>query len=136
MARTTSGKVQGILGNDYDDETPLEPYVDSANSLTTDVSECAIDRGVTLSAAKLELIERWLSAYFYTRMDPIYQSKSTAGASAGFVQDTTATPERYKAGAIALDPSGCLKSLLLGARARIHWLGKPVSEQTDYVDRD
>ena len=99
------------------------------------VVTCATARGFTHTIAELELIERWLAAHLYTKNDPILQSKSTQGASGQFVQGED-PPERYKAGALMVDSSGCLKTILAGNRAKAVWLGKKKSAQIDYVDRD
>lgn len=141
MARTTPTAVQAVLaaGQDYDvDAAPdLTPYIDAANATTSRVSECASMKGIGLSASELEIIERWLSAYYYTRSDPIYQSKTTGGQSASFVADSQASTERYKAGAMAVDASGCVKAILNGVgRPRAVWLGKTQSEQTSWTDRN
>lgn len=141
MARTTSAAVQLVLapGEDYDaDGAPsLTPFIDSASVIVTRVATCASQKGITLSTEELEIIERWLTAYLYTRSDPIYQSKSTGGQSASFVADSQQTPERYKAGAIGCDVSGCLQAILNGVpRARAVWLGKIESEQLSYDERN
>jgi len=139
MYRATPAAVKEVLaaGRDYDtDNMPnLAPYIRAANLIVDRVKTCASTRGKALTAAELTEIETWLAAFFYTRSDPIYQNKSTAGGGAGFVSDPV-DPERYRAGAIALDHSGCLVSLLKNQRATAFWLGKPPSDQIAYVDRD
>lgn len=63
MARTTSNAVSGII--EVDANISLDPFIEVANDL---VSSCCGD--VTgYDATKLELIERWLSAHFYTVRD-------------------------------------------------------------------
>lgn len=137
--RTDSASVQALLaaGEDYDEAraVDLNPYMRAASLLVTRTAVCALTKGVTLSSDEKTEMEGWVAAYFYTRSDPIYQSKSTGGQSASFVADSTATTERYKAGAMALDPSGCLDALLNNKRASFAWLGKNPSSQIDYVDR-
>ena len=137
--RTTATAVKDILapGKDYDsiDEPKLTPFIRAANLTTNRVATCATAKGIPLSSDELLEIETWMACYYYTRSDPIYQSRSTKGKSGQFVADPN-DPERYRAGAIALDPSGCLKSILMGNRAGASWLGKAPSEQIDYVDRD
>lgn len=135
MSRTTSSSVQGVLGQDYDGTTSLTPYIDSATIIVDRVSSCSTAKGITLSATELEMIERWLSAHFYTKMDPTYQSKSNAGASGGFVRNPEC-PEPYKDAAISLDYSGCLKAILSRSFAGGFWAGKPASQQIPYQDRD
>lgn len=135
MPRTTSSRVESILVSDYDGETDLTIYIESANSMTTDIAECAEENGTTLSATKLELIEAWLSAYFYALMDKPFVRKQTADASAEF-QVAKDRSNNYLQGAMSLDPTGCLAALSSGNNAQAYWLGKPPSEQIDYVDRD
>lgn len=69
--RTTATAVKGIITTVV--SANLDPYIDSANELVTEVcaSQLAAD-GVTAfySTARLELIERWLAAHFYTIFDP------------------------------------------------------------------
>lgn len=143
MARTTSSLVIALLGNsathpkglgNYDGVSDVTQWIDSATAIVDRVATCATGKGITLSTTELELIERWLAAHYYTKYDPLYASKSTGRASASFIQDPK-VPERYKAGALDLDPSGCLAGILAGARAGAAWLGKRPSDQTDYADR-
>lgn len=136
MARTTSLAVETLLGRDYDSRRrpSLAPHIDSATVVVDRVATCATSKGITLTAAELELIERWLAGYFYTRTDPIYQSKGTDGANGSFVADPV-DPERYRMGALAVDYSGCLAGILKGQRAGAAWLGKNPSTQTAYEDR-
>jgi hypothetical protein len=132
MARTNSTLVQQLLGNDYQSGRSLVPFIATASSVVNRVSTCATGKGVPLSAAELELVERWLACHYYTKSDPTYASRSTAGASGAFTRD----PNDYKQAAIELDYSGCLKAILAGARAGLTWLGKVPSEQIDVRDRD
>lgn len=136
MARTTQLAVENLLLKDYDtrNRPSLSPYIDSATVVVDRVVTCATAKGITLTTAEKELIERWLAAFFYTRTDPIYQSKGTDGSSASFVSDPV-DPERYRAGAAAVDYSGCLLNILKGQTARGVWLGKRPSQQVAYVDR-
>ena len=136
MARTTSAAVILVLGGDYDTVSlpSVTPYIDSATAIVDRVNAAATVKGYILSTVELELIERWLSAHLYTKSDPTYQSRSTAGASGSFVRGPK-EPEPYKDAAIAMDPSGCLNSQLNALRAGGFWLGKPPSAQIPYKDR-
>ena len=140
MARTNAGKVQGILVNDYDGYTTLEGYIETANVIVTRVEACAVAKGVTLTAAELELVERWLSAHFYAVQDKPYASNSTNKASASYHGQTGMYLEATLYGQMAtrIDWSGCLAAIATGQRAvaSADWLGKPPSEQTDYTQRD
>ena len=129
-SRTTSGAVAGVLGGNHDGSTLLTPYMDSANPIVTRTAACATGKGITLSAIELELIERWLAAYFYTIMDPLYTSKNTADAGGSF------NPRSYLEAAYAIDYSGCLKAIIERKTAGMMWLGKPPSEQLPYEQRD
>jgi hypothetical protein len=142
MARTTEALVKSVLrlgsqGGDYDDANnpSLTRPIAAANQFVTRAATCATNRGITLSSDELTEIETWMGAHFYTKMDRVYQSKSTNGASASFVLDPK-VPEPYKAAAIEMDASGCVAALLAGNRARLSWVGKAPSEQTAYEDRD
>lgn len=131
MSRTTAADVQAVLGGNWDQTTDLTPFIDTASELVDDAISCATTRGVTISATRAELIERWLAAYYYTQMDPLYTSRSTADASGSF------RDQDYSKAAISLDSSGCLKALLNGTRsATAIWLGKRPSVQTPYYQRD
>ncbi len=138
--RTTERAVKQLLGSNYGtdhagNDPSLRPYIDTAAAIVARVITCATAKDYTHTSAELELIERWLAAHYYTRMDPTYTSKSTAGASGSFTSPKDDT-ERYRQSAIELDTSGCLKAILTRNKATAAWLGKPPSEQTDYVDRD
>lgn len=116
MARTSVSLVQGILGSDYgpraDGTLPdLTPYIAAANSIVNRVATCASAKGLALSSAELELVERWMAADAYTKSDPVYTSKSTGGQSASFVRGKD-EPEPYRSIAVSLDYSGCLNAIL------------------------
>jgi len=141
MARTTSANVTAILVTDknYDGSTSLAAFIDTATALVDEVVTCAAKRGITLSATLLELIERWLAAHFYAHADPLYTSRSTQGASGSFQGQTGMHLEstQYGQTAMVLDTSRCLAAINKGgSKIGAVWLGKPRSEQIDYVDRD
>lgn len=140
MARTTSAAVKAIMHLDYDSvrQPSLEPFIETASSLVDDLVECAAESDVVLSAAKLELIERWLAAHCYKQSsDQQHQSSSNKSSASykgqsGMGFDATT----YGQMAVRLDTSGCLENADKGGDASLDWLGLPPSEQTDYVDRD
>ena len=136
MARTNATLVEALLGNNYDTENnpDLGQFVDMATLFIDRVVVCADAKGVTLSTEEEEILERWWAAHLYTKLDPLYTSKSTLSASGSWVQGKE--PERYKAGAIELDPSGCVKALSNRQTARMVWGGKAQSEMVDYEDRN
>src|SRR6185436_6922561 len=91
MARTNSSNVQGILGDNFgltaSGVVPdLTPFIDAANVVVTQLVTMAAAKitPVTMTAAMLEQIERWLAAHFYCVADPLYTSRSTAAASGQF----------------------------------------------------
>lgn len=141
MARTTTKAVEGVLaaGKDYDTKIrpSLIPYIDAASSMVDDVVDCASAKGVVLSAAKKEIMERWLAAHFYAISDKPYASKSTEGASASFHGQTGMYGEAtlYGQTAMRLDPSNCLAAILGGKVAGGFWAGKNPPSQIDYKDR-
>ncbi len=136
MARTTVEQVLALLGVNYDTSSnpDLQQFIDMAAMFIDRVEACAAAKGITLTEEELEMLERIWACHLYTKMDPLYSSKSTLSASGSFVQGKEA--ERYKDMAIMMDPSGCVKSLSSSSSARMLWLGKPPSEQIDAADRD
>lgn len=145
MPRTTSPEVEAILrpgsqGGDYDDdnEPSLEPYIATASALVDRVATCATNKGITLSATELELIERWLAAHCYCLSDQTYASKSTEGASASFHGQTGMAIEstRYGQMALTLDVSGCLMALSKRQVASAGWLGKSDPDKLTYDQRN
>lgn len=129
--RTTPTAVCEVLADNYDGSTDLTAFIATASAVVDDVVDCAAEVDVTLSAARKELLERWLAAHYYTVADPLYTSKKTQDASGTFKLTS------YYEAAEQLDPSGCLTEMKKGkVSAELTWLGKPPSDQTDYVDRD
>ena len=113
----------------------LEPFLRSANLITTEVAACAVRKGNPQGTAVLREIEEWLAGWLFTKSRPMTSSRSTEGASGSFQTDPQ-IPEWYKAGALALDFTGCLSAILDKKRASMVWLGKPRSEQIPYSDRE
>jgi hypothetical protein len=116
--RTTVAAVQGILGGNYGKVNGvlmnLQPFIDSATVIVDRVAVCAAKRHKTLGPAELELVERWLAAHAYCHMDPIYMSKSTAGASASFQRGSGGEgfeSTDYGKMAVRIDYSGCLSAI-------------------------
>lgn len=125
MSRTSAEAVRLILGANYDGTSNLTPFIETAGSYADELAT----RQPTSPAARLELIERWLAAWCYTQMDPLYASKATASASGSF------RDQDYKGVALSLDPTGTLAGILSGGMATGAWLGKTASEQRDYCER-
>ncbi len=114
--RTSIILVREVLDRNYHYKLSpnLQPYIDSATLQVDRMVLCATDKGFTHTTAELEMIERVLAAYNYCHMDPLYQSKSTQGASGAHVSSSSldGEGERYKRWAIELDASGCLNAIL------------------------
>jgi len=72
--RTDSTAVEGII--EVDSSISLTPFIEVASSLVDSV--CAAS-GYT--AARLELIERWLAAHFYAIRDPRKDSEKAGPVS-------------------------------------------------------
>ena len=138
MSRTSSSSVQGVLLDDYNGTSSLTPFIDTASAIVDRVATCATEREYTLSTIELELIERWLAAHFYVVSDQPYSSKQTERSKADFQGKTGMYFESSKYGqtAISIDYSGCLASISKRQKATAFWLGKPVSDQIPYEDRD
>lgn len=80
MARTTQAAVEAIIEVDEDAVADLTPFIDAANELVTEI--CA--PVATYTAARLELIERWLAAHFYAVRDPRVASEGVKGVTASY----------------------------------------------------
>ena len=130
--RTTALKVKEVLGKDYDGCRSLDVFIRSAAAMMARINTCATDKGVTISTDEWELMETWLAAYYYTKSDRLLTSKSNGGASGSFAD----TEKAYLAGALDIDPSGCLNALINNQSAGGFWLGKPVIDQVSYWDRN
>jgi hypothetical protein len=125
--RTTSAAVKLILGNHYDsaNNPSLDPFIESASVMIDQVVTCATAKGVTLTTAQLEIIERWLSAHFYALSDPIESERITGKAASKF-QGATGTGFNFTAYgqmAVRMDSSGCLSEMNSTQQATVLWLG-------------
>lgn len=109
---------------------PFAAHIRKASLLIDRVETCAIDRKKTLTDEELLELEILVAAHFYALRVPQKQSKGTQSSSASYKLGD------YLQSAYALDPSGCLRSVIEAKRAGAVWLGKKRSEQTAYVDRD
>lgn len=138
MAYTTTIAVQSILVNDYDGETDLNPFIETAAAIVARTITCATAKGITLSSAEKELLERWLAAWAYCMSDKTYTSRSTLSASGSFSGQYGMGLEHNPYGQMALrvDPSGCLNSLDKRRVARGFWLGKRTQDQLTYDERN
>src|SRR6516164_4171028 len=144
--RTTPDLVRGIL--DADPSFDLTPFIAIANQLTTDACEpfitgtdsqgnkVAIDSSYTdgFVGSKMELIERWLAAHFYTIYDNQLASGRAGSVGASFQYKTGfgLKNSMYGQQAILLDTGGALAGLdnidQTRRKRRIggFWTAKPV----------
>lgn len=109
--RTTAEAVEAILVEDLDTAglASLEPFIETASQIVTDVCGTA-----GYSDAKMELIERWLSAHVYTlNHSPTVQSQSVDGASESYVgvSGQRLAQTRYGQMAMTIDTKGKLAAL-------------------------
>jgi len=127
MARTTYSAVALIIEVDANISTDLAPFIEVANALVTDVCNTT-----DYTAAKLELIERWLSAHFYAMRDPLAENEKAGEVGQKFFGkvDLGLQHTRYGQMVLILDTDGDLAALNNRAtkgRAKVtlsaSWLG-------------
>jgi hypothetical protein len=140
VARTTADKVKGLLLRDYDsvDVPALTGFIDTASSLVDDVAAYGVANDEAIPAARLELIERWLSAHCYQANDPSYTSRSNSGGSGSFMwagEQSGFKATRYGDMAVSLDPTGVL---LAAGKEKVgfFWGGKAEPDQLTYDQRN
>lgn len=136
-SRTTADRVRILLGSDYNGTTDLAQFAADASVVVDRVVLMAAKKGITLSSAELEMVERWLAAHLYQMNDPGYTSRSNGGASGSFDGGSGEGWEgtRYGRTAVRLDYSNSLRNMDKQQRAGGAWLGKPVTQQIPYEDR-
>lgn len=134
MARTTSDKVVRILGGQYDSKgkPTLDVFIDTASAM---VDDCvANDTYSVLTAAKCEIIERWLAAHCYAAMDQLYASQGLGKVNATYQGTTEMNLSGTKYGQMAMmaDTSGYLRALSKGGVIPgMAWLGETPDDQID-----
>lgn len=134
MSRTSPNAVMGILGGNYNGNTPLDPFIDAANNLTTQVASIASqNKGLVIGSTTLEIIERYLAAHFYGFQDQFFQSKSTGRANATFQGQTGMCLDstQYGQTAMLMDTTRTLAALNKGGFVGINWLGTPYDNCSD-----
>jgi len=148
MARTTSTQVIDLLGDslthtrgegDYDGETDLTVFIETANLLVTRVIACATRKGASLDTDEAEMLERWLAAHFYVQRDQALSSKSNGVGSSGSFQGQTGMHlenSKYGQAAMAIDFTGCLRAVATRKTARLIWGGTPYRDRTTYQERN
>ncbi len=132
--RTTKDLIGGVIELDpaiVPDDAAMLPFIAVANGLVTEL--CTGTPGPTpaYDDTRLELIERWLSAHFYTNRDPRLTNEK-AGSVGGSYQSATDLgfdTSHYGQMAMRLDTNGALAKLNFdtkkGGRPRVaaFWLG-------------
>jgi hypothetical protein len=136
--RTTEELVGGII--ELDNTISLDPFLLSANELVTEFCSAA---GYT--DARMELIERWLTAHFYCQLDPQTQSESVGGISQSYEGSTGFGLKRSRYGQMAMrmDSAGglakmdaLLESGKKGLTPSLTWLGKTRAEKEAEAEID
>lgn len=122
--RTTTTAVAAILK--VEDNSALDPFIETASAIIDDL---VVAYPNVLTASRLELIERWLSAHMYLGSNPEVTSESALGASQSFRLQTpgeglAATPFGQKA--VDLDSTKFLRDYHK-RRATLFHIGKPVT---------
>lgn len=140
MSRTNPTAVIGVLQGNYDSarNPDLTGFIDTASSFIDQVVACAVGKGYSISSTVQELMERWLAAHLYGAADQFMTQKSTGKASASFQgqYDLGLNGSNYGQTALRLDPSGCLAAMNNLGNVGAFWLGKPVSAQVPYDQRN
>jgi len=134
--RTSSTAVALII--EVDSSISLTPFIEAANALVTELCTAS-----TYTTARKELIERWLSAHFYTvrdmraeqeKADEVSEKKQSK-VDLGF--DTS----HYGQMAMRLDTAGGLAALNVNIKKGrtnvigITWLGTEGDTSLDLEDR-
>jgi len=119
--RTTSDAVAAVI--EVDVAIDLAPFILVANELVTEV--CS---NKNYTDSRLELIERWLSAHFYTNRDPrsVNEKAGSVGATYQSAVDLNLSTSHYGQTAMMLDTAGGLASLSNRKMKRtvgVTWLG-------------
>lgn len=133
MARTTAELVGQIV--EVDEDISLAPFIESANALVTEI--CA--PVTTYTAARLELIERWLSAHFYCIREerPVLEKADVVSERAQSKVDLGFDVTHYGQMAMRLDTNGGLAALNEEAKTGtlpsgfVTWLG---TEDAEIID--
>lgn len=121
--RTTSVLVGGII--EVDASIDLTPFITIANALVTEVCDDS-----SYTEERLELIERWLAAHFYTIRDPRPTSEKAGPVSVNYQSavDLRLATSHYGQTAMMLDTAGGLALLNKSPAKRavsVSWLGTP-----------
>jgi len=125
--RTTAELVGGII--EVDAAIDLAPFILTANELVTEKCDTA---EADYSAERLELIERYLAAHFYTVRDPCAVSEHAGPVGATYQSQVGLflSTSHYGQQAMLLDTNGGLAALnrdiarpRIKRTASVTWLG-------------
>jgi len=108
VARTNEAAVRGIIKAEV--SISLTPFIQMANGLVTELCTVANGPDTPYGNERLELIERWLSAHFYTNYDPRLEQQKAGEASGKYQSkvDLGLMSSHYGQTAIYLDTNGKL----------------------------
>lgn len=141
MARTTKADVATIIELDdsiIPDDAAMLPFITIANELVTELCTGTTNGPTTAyTDVRLELIERYLTAHFYTNRDPRSESEKAGSVGASYQSkvDLGFDTSHYGQTAMRLDTNGQLarvnKDMKNGGvpKARVSWLGYPCTQQ-------
>jgi len=133
--RTTAAAVRGLLGDNYNRRTQVEPYIAVANGIVNQLLAAYPDT----DADTLEMLERILSCHYYQKMDKGHASRG--GVSFESRTDMYLTSSQYGQMAIEYDPTGFLALMNTQATAGGtpvaggFWLGTPNRQGRTYEER-
>ena len=134
--RTSQEEVRTIVSTDKD--LSIAPFLDAANELVNYV--VTQDTAGILTTRMLEQVEKWLAAHFYAIHDLQYHERETQDAKGKFQGKTEMGLDATLQGqqAMVLDITGTLRKINKKdkPKATMTWLGKPVSSQTPYEQRN
>lgn len=136
MSRTSRANVAMIIELDVTvvpDDAAMAPFIDVAGELVTEHCTGASGPATPYTDTRLELVERWLAAHFYSCRDP--RAKSEGAGSVNVTYDITGglgfDGTTYGQTAMRLDTNGGLTRLNENTKkgkpnAKVIWLGTEV----------
>jgi len=135
MARITQEELVGVIHTDP--LIDLTIFIDTASDVVDYIA--TQDDAAAIPLALFKRIELYLAAHFYAIKDQQVHSESTDGTSATYQGKTSEGfgATIWGAQALRMDVSGTLAAMDAGNfTPQLIWLGKPVSQQIPYQDRN
>jgi len=133
MPRTTLDEVCMVIEIDFDlitEEAAFDAFIVPANELVTEFCTGTNGPATAYTDERLELIERWLAAHFYTNLDPRAVSEKADSVSARYQSkvDLGFDTSHYGQTAMRLDTNGGLTGLNTrtkngATKVGVAWLG-------------